>query len=58
MYKEDIMRGEKPTRRQKIILSNYPRLNAKNWLVVRETEKDLTILHRYTNKTRTINKEN
>ncbi|MDO5558105.1 MAG: hypothetical protein Q4F95_00750 [Oscillospiraceae bacterium] len=52
------MRGKKPTRRQKIILSNYPHLNAKNWLIVRETEKDLMILHRYTDKIRTIHKEN
>ncbi len=51
------MRGKNPTRKQKILLSKYPHLNVKNWLVVRETETQMIILHRYTEKTRIINKE-
>ena len=47
------MQTKKPTRKQKQLLTSL-RLNADNWLVGKETEAGLCIVHRYSGKTRVI----
>ena len=47
------MQTKKPTRKQKQLLTSL-RLNAGNWLIGKETEAGLCIVHRYSGKTRVI----
>lgn len=48
--------GKNPTRQQKILLKYY-HLNPDNWLVVRNTDKELHIIHRHTDNVRVLKKE-
>lgn len=50
--------GKKPTVRQcKLMSAN--RLKPEDWLVVKDTSTEMTVVHRYSDKTtRTIHKEN
>lgn len=48
--------GRKPTKAQKIILKAY-HLNPDNWLIVKNTPQELVVIHRYTDTTRRIRKE-
>lgn len=48
--------GKNPTVRQKKLISKMG-LNFENWLVERETNEELIIVHRHTPDTRTIIKE-
>lgn len=48
------MRGKRPTRKQKEIISNYANLNYKNWLVIKSLHDRLVIKHRYTGTVREI----
>ncbi len=45
--------GKKPTLAQKKLMTRY-HLNYENWLVVKDTSTEMVILHRATNRTRTI----
>ena len=49
------MRGKKPTRKQKILIRYY-RLNPDNWLVIRNTDRELHIIHRHTDNIRVLPK--
>lgn len=48
--------GKRPTRKQAVFLSSK-RLNYRNWLVINETKLEILIVHRLSDKTRTIQKE-
>ncbi len=48
--------GKKPTRKQKMLMQ-AARLNYENWLVVKDTDKEMTVQNRQTDRTRTIRKE-
>lgn len=45
--------GKKPTRRQKILIRKA-RLNLENWLVLREDDKYLYLLHRISGNSRRV----
>ena len=45
--------GKNPTVKQRIFLKSR-RLNPDNWLVCKNTDKEMIIEHRHTNATRTI----
>lgn len=47
------MQTKKPTRKQKQLLTRL-RLNADNWLIGKETETGLCIVHRYSGRMRVI----
>ena len=47
--------GKKPTRAQKMLMTKW-HLNYENWLVVKDTPTEMVIVHRATNRARTINK--
>ncbi len=47
--------GKRPTRAQKILMSQY-RMNSDNWLVVKENINSVTLVHRHTSNTRVIMK--
>lgn len=49
-------KGKSPTRAQKELLSYYG-LNPADWLVAKSTSKEMTVVHRHTNTTRTLPKE-
>ena len=48
--------GTRPTRQQKILLRYY-HLNPENWLVFKNTEKELHITHRHTGTVKILKKE-
>lgn len=49
--------GKKPTYEQRKLIQGA-RLDAHDWLVVKDTSTELVLVHRYSEKTvRTINKE-
>lgn len=49
--------GKKPTKKQCILMSQWG-LDYRNWLVVKDTPKQMEIVHRLSDKTRrTITKE-
>lgn len=48
--------GKAPTKAQKIFLKSY-RLDPCNWLIVQNTDKEMTIMHRHTGTIRKIPKE-
>ena len=48
--------GKRPTRAQKKLMSQY-KLNYENWLVIKDTPEQMTVVHRYSNQTRVIPKE-
>lgn len=48
--------GKSPTKAQKILLRSY-RLDPANWLVVKNTDKEMTITNRHTGTIRKIPKE-
>lgn len=48
--------GKSPTKAQKITLAAYG-LNLADWLVVKNTDKEMTITHRHTGTIRKIPKE-
>lgn len=48
--------GKNPTRRQKMLMKSA-RLNCENWLVIKDTDKEMIIQNRQTDKVRTIKKE-
>lgn len=48
--------GKKPTRKQKMLMQ-AARLNYENWLVVKDTDKEMVIQSRQTDRMRTIRKE-
>lgn len=48
--------GKAPTKAQKILLRSY-RLAPDNWLIVKNTDKEMTITHRHTGTIRKIPKE-
>ena len=48
--------GKKPTVRQKKLMTAW-HLNYENWLVVKDTSTEMVIVHRDTNRTKTIPKE-
>lgn len=50
------MQTKKPTRKQKQLLTSL-RLNADNWLIVKESADSLVIRHKISDKERTIPKE-
>ena len=45
----------KPTREQRKLIESK-RLNVDNWMIERNTPEALVIVHKYSNKTRTIKK--
>ena len=45
--------GKKPTRAQRAHIQYY-RLNAENWLVVKDTPEEFVIVHRLSGKTRNL----
>ena len=45
----------KPTREQRNIIQSK-RLNPENWMIERNTPEELVLVHRYSNKTKTIKK--
>lgn len=47
--------GKKPTVKQKKILKEYG-LNYENWLIVKDNSFEMVIVHRHTDKVRTIKK--
>ena len=47
--------GKNPTVKQRLILKSY-RLNPDNWLVCKNTDKEMVIEHRHTGVNRTITK--
>ena len=47
--------GKRPTVRQKKMLSQYG-LNYENWLVQRDNDKEMVIVHRHTGNSRRIPK--
>lgn len=47
--------GKAPTRAQKILLRSY-RLDPANWLIVKNTDKEMLLTHRHTGTTRRIPK--
>lgn len=49
-------KGKSPTRAQKILLGYYG-LNPADWLVVKNTSNEMTVVHRHTNMARTLPKE-
>ena len=50
------MQERKLTRKMKMLLKKR-RLNPDNWRYIRSTPEELTIIHKHTAKTRTINLE-
>lgn len=48
--------GKNPTVKQKKLIHKWG-LNAENWLVERDTNEELVIVHRLTDQKRTIRKE-
>lgn len=48
--------GKNPTHRQKTLMK-AARYNYKNWLVIKDTDKEMVIQNRRTDKVRTIKKE-
>lgn len=49
--------GKKPTREQRKMLEKF-HLNAADWLVVKDTPEEMTIIHRFSDSTiKTIIKE-
>lgn len=48
--------GKKPTLKQKKLMK-ATRLNCDNWLVVKDTDKEMVIQNRDTDRVRTIRKE-
>ena len=48
--------GKNPTVRQKKLISGMG-LNVENWLIERETDAEVVIVHRQSNTTRKIKKE-
>lgn len=49
--------GKKPTREQRKFIQKMG-LNAENWLVSKDTPEMMLLVHRYTNTTKEIHKEN
>ena len=47
--------GKKPTVRQKKLLTEL-KVNFENWLIVTENNEQITIVHRHTGQTKTMNK--
>ena len=47
--------GKAPTKAQKIILKSYG-LNSDNWLIVKNTDKEMMITNRFTGRIRKIPK--
>ena len=47
--------GKKPTRKQKMLIRST-RLNCDNWLVIKDSDDELVLQNRQTNKLRTIPK--
>lgn len=47
--------GKRPTRAQKELIQSI-RLNPANWLIVKDTPEETVIVHRVSQKTRTIPK--
>ena len=45
--------GKNPTKAQKLIISYY-RLDPADWLVSKATDKELCLVHRYTDKIRWV----
>ncbi|EOA3903591.1 hypothetical protein ACE41A_08815 [Bacillus cytotoxicus] len=45
--------GKKPTKRQKVQIKSYG-LNPENWLIYKNLDEELHLVHRYTNTTRVI----
>ncbi len=52
---DDVKHGKRPTRKQKILISNL-RLNPDNWLVLSEDKEFLTVVHRHTDRVRKLPK--
>lgn len=48
--------GKNPTRRQKALMK-AAWLNYANWLIIKDTDKEMVIQNRQTDKVRTIKKE-
>lgn len=48
--------GKAPSKAQKIFLRSYGK-NPANWLIVKNTDKEMTITHRHTGTIRKIPKE-
>lgn len=49
-------KGKAPTRKQKLLLDYYG-LNPADWLVAKNTSKEMTVVHRHTDTARTLPKE-
>jgi len=49
------MHGKKPSKKQRIFLKSK-KLNDENWLVCKDTAKEMMIKHRQSDKCRTIRK--
>lgn len=47
--------GKRPTRAQKLLMQSI-RLNPANWLVVKDTPEEMTVVHRISENTRIISK--
>ena len=53
----EIKNGKKPTREQRKLIERW-KLDARDWLVVKDTSTELVIVHRHSDKTvRVIHKE-
>lgn len=48
--------GVRPTREQRKFIASKG-INAENWLIAKDTPKEMLLVHRLTNATKTINKE-
>lgn len=49
------MRAVKPTRAQKLFIENH-RLDSRNWLVLKDTDKHMVLANRLSGNVRTIKK--
>lgn len=50
------MQGKRPTKKQRIFLKSK-NLNNENWLVCKDTQQEMLIKHRLSDKCKTIKKE-
>ena len=51
----EVVQGKRPTKKQRIFLKTK-NLNDENWLVCKDTQSEMVIKHRYSDKCRTIRK--
>ncbi len=55
-WRKEMKHGKNPTVKQKKLMQKWG-LNAKEWLVCKDTSTELVVVHRHTDTVRTIGKE-